>query len=274
MKKYTLRRLRLPVHHGDGRRVDRAVHRRPRRNEQQPRAGRERARARSFASSPTTRKIWRRRCRGSRRIGKRMQNALRFADEMLATRKTRSSRIELHYNVADRCRRAAGGPPNAPAPWPHGLRGSPEVSRIYDFQDLFMQQQRQALAQLTPAGGDSASPSSIRNTLSPKDLELFRSAGHGPHGPGRASGGLRQEAPRGLCGGAATLKVPNRNCPFPPMPGSKVFPGVPANRGGHGIAPNLIEDELKAAGFTHVRTIESWPGDKKTVLFLVLFTKP
>ena len=61
---------------------------------------------------------------------------------------------------------------------------------------------------------------------------------------------------------------------FPPMPGSKVFPGVPANRGGHGISPNLIEQELKAAGFTHVSTTENWPRDEKTVLFLVLFTKP
>ena len=61
---------------------------------------------------------------------------------------------------------------------------------------------------------------------------------------------------------------------FPPMPGSKVFPGVPANRGGHGITPNLVEEELKAAGFTHVSTTENWPRDEKTVLFLVLFTKP
>lgn len=61
---------------------------------------------------------------------------------------------------------------------------------------------------------------------------------------------------------------------FRPSPGSKVFPGVPENRGGHGIAPNLIEDELKAAGFIHVRTVENWPQDEKTVLFLVLFTKP
>ena len=61
---------------------------------------------------------------------------------------------------------------------------------------------------------------------------------------------------------------------FPPMPNSKVFPGVPANRGGHGIRPNLIEEELTAAGFTHVSTTENWPRDEKTRLFLVLFQKP
>lgn len=61
---------------------------------------------------------------------------------------------------------------------------------------------------------------------------------------------------------------------FPPMPDSKVFPGVPANRGGHGIRSNLVEEELTAAGFTHVSTTENWPPDEKTVLFLVLFKKP
>ena len=61
---------------------------------------------------------------------------------------------------------------------------------------------------------------------------------------------------------------------FRPEPGSKLFPGVPANRGGHGIAPNLVEEELKAVGFTHLQTIEKWPPDEKYPLFLVLFTKP
>ena len=61
---------------------------------------------------------------------------------------------------------------------------------------------------------------------------------------------------------------------FRPDPGSKLFPGVPANREGHGIKPNLVEDELKAAGFTHVETIERWPPGDKNPLFLVLFTKP
>jgi len=61
---------------------------------------------------------------------------------------------------------------------------------------------------------------------------------------------------------------------FRPDPGSRLFPGVPANREGHGIRPNLVEDELKAAGFTHLQTIERWPPDDKNPLFLVLFTKP
>jgi predicted methyltransferase len=50
--------------------------------------------------------------------------------------------------------------------------------------------------------------------------------------------------------------------------------GVPANRLGHGIPPPVVIEELTAAGFTHVRTIEAWPpGDKSPTYFLTLFRK-
>ena len=61
---------------------------------------------------------------------------------------------------------------------------------------------------------------------------------------------------------------------FVPRPGSKLPAAVPANRGGHGIPISVVIDELKAAGFTHVRTLDKWPPDDKNPLFLVLFTKP
>ena len=61
---------------------------------------------------------------------------------------------------------------------------------------------------------------------------------------------------------------------FPPDPGSKLPNGVPANRGGHGIPYAVVIDEIKAAGFTHVRTIDNWPpGDKQATFHLTLFTK-
>jgi predicted methyltransferase len=60
---------------------------------------------------------------------------------------------------------------------------------------------------------------------------------------------------------------------FLPQPGSKLPAGVPENRGGHGIPPEVVVEELKAAGFTHVRTIDEWPRGDKNPLFLVLFTK-
>ena len=59
---------------------------------------------------------------------------------------------------------------------------------------------------------------------------------------------------------------------FRPDPGSRLFPGVNTNRGGHGVPPAIVVDELSAAGLTHVKTIEGWP-DAKGNLFLGLFQK-
>lgn len=61
---------------------------------------------------------------------------------------------------------------------------------------------------------------------------------------------------------------------FRPDKGSKLFPGVPANREGHGIPIAVVEAELPLAGFKHVKTVEKWPPDDKYSLFLVLFRKP
>lgn len=62
---------------------------------------------------------------------------------------------------------------------------------------------------------------------------------------------------------------------FIPDKGSKLPAGVPENRLGHGIPIAVVEEELKAAGFRHLRTVERWPkGDPKQDLFLVLFEKP
>lgn len=56
--------------------------------------------------------------------------------------------------------------------------------------------------------------------------------------------------------------------------GSALPDGVPANRGGHGIPPQVVIDEVTAAGFKHVRTIDAWPpGDKNPVGHLTLFIK-
>ena len=50
--------------------------------------------------------------------------------------------------------------------------------------------------------------------------------------------------------------------------------GVPANRLGHGIPASVVIEEVTAAGFTHVRTIDAWPpGDKSPTLHLTLFRK-
>ncbi len=50
--------------------------------------------------------------------------------------------------------------------------------------------------------------------------------------------------------------------------------GVPANRLGHGIPASVVIEEVTAAGFTHVRTIDAWPpGDKRPTVHLTLFRK-
>jgi ubiquinone/menaquinone biosynthesis C-methylase UbiE len=61
---------------------------------------------------------------------------------------------------------------------------------------------------------------------------------------------------------------------FLPRPGSARPEGVPANRGGHGVSPAVVVEEITTAGFTHLRTIDNWPpGDKTPTFHLTLFTK-
>jgi predicted methyltransferase len=56
--------------------------------------------------------------------------------------------------------------------------------------------------------------------------------------------------------------------------GSALPAGVPANRGGHGVPPSAVIEEMVAAGFTHVRTIAAWPPETKgSAAFLTLFRK-
>lgn len=63
---------------------------------------------------------------------------------------------------------------------------------------------------------------------------------------------------------------------FEPRGGSPPPDGVPANRGGHGVRPDVVADELTAAGLSLVRTIMEWPESSRRSqrMFLVLFSKP
>ena len=61
---------------------------------------------------------------------------------------------------------------------------------------------------------------------------------------------------------------------FPPRPNSGVPSGVPVNRLGHGVPPEVVEREI-GAHLTHVRTIAKWvPDSQPASLYLVLFRKP
>jgi len=58
---------------------------------------------------------------------------------------------------------------------------------------------------------------------------------------------------------------------FEPRRSTELPAGVPRNRGGHGIHPATVRDELEAAGLTWVNTEVNWTSDR---LFIVLARKP
>lgn len=75
---------------------------------------------------------------------------------------------------------------------------------------------------------------------------------------------------------AAALKPGGRLAviDFPPRPNSDVPAGVPANRRGHGVPPDVVQTEVSAL-LTHVRTVSDWaPQSQPNALFLILFRKP
>jgi ubiquinone/menaquinone biosynthesis C-methylase UbiE len=75
---------------------------------------------------------------------------------------------------------------------------------------------------------------------------------------------------------AASLKPGGRLAviDFPPRANSEVPAGVPANRGGHGVPPEVVQREVGSV-LAHVRTITAWSSTSQPAsLYLVLFRKP
>jgi predicted methyltransferase len=75
---------------------------------------------------------------------------------------------------------------------------------------------------------------------------------------------------------AASLKPGGRLAviDFPPRPNSEVPAGVPANRNGHGVPPDVVIQEVKSAGLTLVSQNQQWSAQSQpSDLFLVLFRK-
>lgn len=56
-------------------------------------------------------------------------------------------------------------------------------------------------------------------------------------------------------------------------PGEPVPPGVPANRGGHGLPERIVAEELIQIGFEPVRTMD-WPISAVVKHYCILFRKP
>ena len=75
---------------------------------------------------------------------------------------------------------------------------------------------------------------------------------------------------------AAALKPGGRLAviDFPPRENSEVPAGVPENRRGHGVPPEVVQAEVSQA-LTHVQTVSPWgSGSQPASLYLLLFRKP
>ena len=75
---------------------------------------------------------------------------------------------------------------------------------------------------------------------------------------------------------AASLKPGGRLAviDFPPRPKSELPAGVPANRNGHGVPPDVVIEEVKGAGLTMVSQNRQWSAQSQpNDLFLVIFRK-
>jgi hypothetical protein len=102
-----------------------------------------------------------------------MTSAVQFATEMLAAGKTSITEIQLHYNMADLLATAWHTAERTGALSHMDYAEVQRYSKLYDFQDLFVQQQRATVSQLAAASSllqGNFNP----DKPNPKDLETFR----------------------------------------------------------------------------------------------------
>jgi hypothetical protein len=104
-----------------------------------------------------------------------LDNALKFARDLLTARKTTVTQLDLHYTFADRI--SSTGWRTAERTGALGYMDYAEVqkfSKVYDFQDLFLQQQRMLLSQLALASSTVLGGDFDPDKPNMKDLETFR----------------------------------------------------------------------------------------------------
>jgi predicted methyltransferase len=134
--------------------------------------------------------------------------------------------------------------------------GAPQLAALRDIV------QREKLTNVTVLEG---SPASTNLPAACCDAILIRDAYHHLTQP--------TDVLRSI---AASLKPGGRLAviDFPPRPNSEVPPGVPANRRGHGVPPEVVIEEVKAAGLTMVSQNPQWSAQSQpNDLFLVIFRK-
>jgi hypothetical protein len=104
---------------------------------------------------------------------KQFENALKFANDLLTTKKTTVTELKLHLNLADV---SAAGWRSAERAGALGHMPYAEVQRyslLYDLQELYTEQQRALLGQLAAASSILSGDFDPDNP-NPKDLEDFR----------------------------------------------------------------------------------------------------
>jgi hypothetical protein len=102
-----------------------------------------------------------------------LDNALAFAHDLMTAGKTTITSIQLHYNLADLADTAWRTAERTGALGHMDYAEVQKLSKLYDFQDLFVQQQRDMLTRLALAS------SLLQGDFDPdkpnvKDLEIFR----------------------------------------------------------------------------------------------------
>lgn len=102
-----------------------------------------------------------------------LRNAIKFADEMLSAQKTAITSLQLHYNMADLLATAWHTAERTGALSHMEYAEVQRYSKLYDFQDLFVEQQRLILAQLSSASAILQGDFNP-DKPNPRDLELFR----------------------------------------------------------------------------------------------------
>lgn len=102
-----------------------------------------------------------------------LASAVTFADDMLKVHKTKITAINLHYNMADLSDSSWRTAERTGALSHMEYAEVQKYSKLYDFQDLFLQNQRAALSQLTIASS-LIGPGFDPDHPNPKDLETFR----------------------------------------------------------------------------------------------------
>lgn len=102
-----------------------------------------------------------------------LDSALQFVDDMLSAGKTTITSIELHYNMADLADTSWRTAERTGALSHMDYGEVQKYSKLYDFQELFVTQQRGAVAQLSLASA-LLGPGFDPDKPSRGDLEVFR----------------------------------------------------------------------------------------------------